>query len=358
MYSRQGRFDSAFFYYRQAFDLVKPGIDEKALVNYAMDSLANIAYISSLVINKGDACFEKYRATKDPADLRMAIGIYRAADHFLERIKSEQSEMASKLFWRQDSRHLYEQAVKACFEKQDIENAFYFFEKSRAVLLNDQLSQQRLMAENEILNFAQLGKKITQLEMAISQQGVSSSQYTVLQNELVSGKQEQDRLLNTIKSRNPLYFQGRLDSSFITIPDVKNKILKDHQALAELFSADSAIYLLVIEPAGQKLTRVDKKSFDSLAKRFMNFLGDPALANSHFDELMAASASLYQLLFKDNPLPGGRIIISPDGQYFPFEALVTSTNNREPVYFVTDHAVSYTYSARYLLNHFNEEIQA
>ena len=59
---------------------------------------------------------------------------------------------------------------------------------------------------------------------------------------------------------------------------------------------------------------------------------------------------LYQLIFQNIVLPAGRIIISPDGKYFPFEALVTNT---QPLtYFLEDHAVSYTYSARYLLNNF------
>ena len=354
LYSRQGKFDSAFYYFQRAFDLVKTGIDDSGLVNYSMDSLANIAYISSLVINKGDACLRKYSYTGDRNSLRQSILVYRAADHFLERIKAEQSEMASKLFWRQDSRHLYEQAVRACFENHDVESAFYFFEKSRAVLLNDQLNQQKMMAENEILDLAQLSKKITRLETSLNQPGIATEQYTALQNELVTGKQEQDRLLNTIKARNPLYYQGRLDTSFINLNTVKTQVLQTHQALIEVFSADSAVYLLVITPKDQRLTRLNKILYDSLAGRFMKFLRDPDFMNSHYDDFIAVSKNLCHLLFQDNPVPAGRIIISPDGWYFPFEALITGNNSRNPLYFVNDHAVSYTYSARYLLNHFEE----
>jgi CHAT domain-containing protein len=63
------------------------------------------------------------------------------------------------------------------------------------------------------------------------------------------------------------------------------------------------------------------------------------------------SLQLYRLIFQNINLPPGRIIISPDGKYFPFEALVT---NLQPLtYFLDDHAVTYTYSARYLLNDFS-----
>jgi CHAT domain-containing protein len=56
------------------------------------------------------------------------------------------------------------------------------------------------------------------------------------------------------------------------------------------------------------------------------------------------------MIFQNINLPAGRIIISPDGHYFPFEALVTNENPRQ--FFVENYAVSYTYSARYLLNNF------
>jgi len=52
-------------------------------------------------------------------------------------------------------------------------------------------------------------------------------------------------------------------------------------------------------------------------------------------------------------VPDGRIIISPDGQYFPFEALITTNDNQQATYFLNDHAISYTYSISFLLNNFN-----
>jgi CHAT domain-containing protein len=66
------------------------------------------------------------------------------------------------------------------------------------------------------------------------------------------------------------------------------------------------------------------------------------------------SNQLYHLLFGNIPVVPARIIVSPDGHFFPFEALVTSVSNNGPIYFLENHAVTYTYSARYLLNQFSE----
>ena len=96
--------------------------------------------------------------------------------------------------------------------------------------------------------------------------------------------------------------------------------------------------------------RLDKNAFDSLSAAYVNYISHPDLLNGNFNNYIQCSGQLYQLLFQNVNLPAGRIIISPDGKYFPFESLIT---NKQPLtYFLEDHAVSYTYSARYLLNNF------
>jgi CHAT domain-containing protein len=83
---------------------------------------------------------------------------------------------------------------------------------------------------------------------------------------------------------------------------------------------------------------------------YINYISNSSLQNKYFPEFVNTSSQLYQLIFQNKPLPSGRIIISPDDRYFPFEALVTK---KQPVtYFLSDYAVSYTYSARYLMNRF------
>jgi CHAT domain-containing protein len=74
--------------------------------------------------------------------------------------------------------------------------------------------------------------------------------------------------------------------------------------------------------------------------------------NRRFKDFVNTAADLYQLIFRNLSLPGNRIIISPDGQYFPFEALITARHAKEPAWFLNEHAISYTYSARFLMNDF------
>ena len=179
---------------------------------------------------------------------------------------------------------------------------------------------------------------------------INPSQYSDLQNEIFNSKQELAQLREFIKTNDPLYYQSFVDKTSISIIDVQEKMLKDHQALVELFTGDSAVYLLLITQQGPQLQKINKTDFDRLSDAYRDFISNPDLLNRNFDVFKNLSLQLYQLLFQDINLPAGRIIISPDGKYFPFEALITNTSTLD--YFLDDHAVTYTYSARYLLNIF------
>jgi CHAT domain-containing protein len=309
-------------------------------------------YLSSLLIDKGDAYQRHYIATGESNSIREAIRIYKIADQFLDRIKTVQYDLNSKLFWRSDSRRLYEHAIEACFVSENSDDAFYFFEKSRAVLLSDHLNEQRWLKEDDIRQQTQLRKKIRLLEKESGNVDIASTKYRELQNDLFRSRGELDRLTSTIKTDNPLYYQSFIDTSLITIQTVRRELLTHHQALLEIFTGDSLVYVLTITADQTKLIRINKSIFDALSMRYTDFISNPGLLNKNFSGFLNVSRKLYELIFRSIDFPTGRVIISPDGQYFPFESLVTSNVNGPLSYFLYDHSVSYAYSARYLMNKF------
>ena len=346
-------YDSAYPYYQLAFDQIKTGTNENKILSSSADDFIKykkIHYLTGLQIDKGDAFQRQYKSNRQKSAIQEAIRVYRKTDQLLDRIKTEQSELESKLFWRSDSRRLYEHAIEACYLNGSIDDGFYFFEKSRAVLLQDQLNEERWVGEKDILNQTQVKKKILQLERDLNKTDKSLRHDSELENELFNSRQELERLQNLIKTNNPLYYQNFVDENIITVKNVQQKILQDHQALVELFVGDSAVYILAITSGKSDLQKINKTDFDRLSDIYRNYISNQDLLNRNFDDFKSLSLKLYQLIFKNINLPAGRIIISPDGKYFPFEALVTK--NEPATYFIEDHAVSYTYSARYLLTSF------
>ena len=174
-----------------------------------------------------------------------------------------------------------------------------------------------------------------------------------LQSELFAKRDQLVHLKGDIKEKNPLYFQNAVDSASVSLEDVRNKLLKDHQALLELFEGEEAVYSLLITTKHAYFHRIDKVDFDSTVDSYVSFISKLSVLNARFPDFTQSAHHLYELIFQKDSLPAGRIIISPDGQYFPFDALVLDNRNpMSPVYFLRDFATSYTYSARYLMNDF------
>ncbi len=353
IYAHKYLYDSAFKYFQLAFDQIGPGTTENDLLNSPPDIMRRykrIEYLVDLLIDKADVYREKYRVARDANAFHESIRIYKVADQLINKIKTEQSDFQSRLFWRSDTRRLYEHAIEACYDYKDTTEAFYFFERSRAILLNDELNEQRWLREDDMLTQMEIKKKMLQLDRELRNTDANSKRYIEIQREQLSLKQKLDRFIELIKEHNPLY-QGSLDSSTITISDIRKDILSDHAALVEIFTGDSAVYVMSITSAKNYFSKINKHHFDSLTNAFTRYISSAELLNSQFDKFLKTSHQLYQLIVENNPLPAGRVIISPEGRYFPFEALVTNASSA-PIYFVNDHAVSYTYSARYLMNNF------
>jgi CHAT domain-containing protein len=350
VYVQLGRYDTAFRYFQAAFDQLQPGWNESLLLQQPVTSYKKMYYLQSLLLDKGDAYLRRYKSGGNKTNISEALRIYKLADQFQERMRGAQSDVTSKLFWRKDTRRLYEHAIEACYLTQDAATAFYFFEKSRAVLLNDQLAQQQWMRAGDILQQAQLKKRIGSLQRELATTPKDSSRYTDIQSEVFTLGQQLDNLEQQIRRQNPLYYQ-QSDTNYLQLPGMRQKLLKEHAVLLELFSGDSAVYTLLITLSDARLGKINKTDFDNTAGQYMQYLSSRESLNRDYNSYVQVANRLYRLVFPDNKVPPGRMIISTDGPLFPFEALITDITIPQS-YFIKKHITSYTYSARYLLNDF------
>ncbi len=358
IYVSQGDFEKAFDYFHQAFGKIQPGIDETNLLRVWDDEKAShiIAYyIIDLLLDKADAYFIRFKQNHDDHDLQQALLIYKTADRFMDMMKNAQTEISSKLYWRLTSRRLYERAIESCYLLSNTEEAFYFFEKSRAVLLHDQLRQQKI-GDKEIGEMAMLKRTILRTEKTMSELDPSSGQYTELQRNLFFSKQELDRVEQLARIQNPWYYQSLIDTSFVSLAALQNGMKNlGTETILEFFQGDSGVYLLNIHSKKTQITRIDKNQYENIVDRYSAYLKSAELQNRDFNGFIKCSHDLFQLIFPaEAPLPG-KTIISPDGIYFPFEALASNQSLTDPEYFLNDHVVSYTYSVRYLLNDFKRD---
>jgi CHAT domain-containing protein len=354
VYIRKRMFDSAFFYFQKAFNQIRNGT---TITNVLFSSpgefirYKKIEYLSDFLINYGDAYRKKYETTKDLGDLETCIDVYEKVDKFFARINISQFEQDSKLKWRQDSRRLYESAIEACYLLKNTEKAFYFFERSRATLLNIQLNEQNWLGRADVSKVDKIKQKITVLQNSITSLPEASKRKNKLKDSLMTANDEFYGLQQMIKEHYPLYYEN-IDTSVITIADVRSRLLKDRNVVIEMFSGDAFIYTLIITQDKVFVDRIDKNDFEETINSYTSYISNYELLNKSYVSFRKTAYHLYELIFKNKSLPDGRIIVSLDGYYFPFESLISDNNTPAPVYFISAHAISYTYSVRYLFNDF------
>ncbi|HEY4285695.1 MAG TPA: CHAT domain-containing protein [Puia sp.] len=348
-YAAKGNPDSALVYFQLAFDQLQPGMNETVLLQRSGDrnyESKRIEYLSRIIIHKGDAFYSRYLLKHDRQSLDESIRIYKKADLFLERAINEQSEIQSQLAFRKNARNLYEHAIRSAMEARSPDEAFYFFERSRAILLNDQLQRQANLDDKALAERAVIQKNILRLEREMEGLSPGAEAYAKLQANLFSAKQDLDRYNQAVQKREPA---GRT-FSFSTLPGLRARLGKERQSFFALYAGDSSVYSILVNNQDATVRVIGKSRFDSLAHVYTTYISDPERLNRDMPGFVRTAGQLYQLLFPDGSAPPGRVVVSPDGNYFPFEALVTNNSVRHPVYFLDSHPICYTYSARYFLD--------
>lgn len=353
-YFSMHQYDSALVFYQKAFDQISPGFKETDLSKDEGIALANnfTKYVTGMALDKAAALLRYYQITNNKKVLKDVIICYKNLDRYFEKLKSSQTELQSKLFWKTSSRRLYEGAIEACYLARNTEDAFYFFERGRSILLNDEITEQRNMNGSTLAKQAKLKKRILKLEYLLKQDN-SAEKLLDLQQQLITAKQKLDDLGNRSKNRASPNPNGETKEYTPSIESVQKSIAINKISLLETFAGDSAVYLLAITSNNTSFIKVDEHLYDSLTSRFISFVGSSEKLNRDFKGFVSSAHALYNLIFSQLQLPEtGSLIISPDGKSFPFEALIKNTDIRQPQYLLYQYATSYTYSAKYLLNEY------
>lgn len=136
------RWGTAISYYKEA-------------IFHSIDSTATMS--DTLSAYNMQKCADKVSLLsqlKDLADAYQALHImpaafkyYQKCDALIDMMRAEHQSQDTKLFWREKSRSLYENAIHIAFALGKKDSVFYFMEKSRAILLLEEL--QKNLAKNE-----------------------------------------------------------------------------------------------------------------------------------------------------------------------------------------------------------------
>ena len=345
-----------------------------------------------LLTIKANILFNWYNT--DPTNtelLQHAIKTYKLASDYLDLLRFSIETNEIKEFVAQNGRQLYENALKAVTHlialdpsKKNMEDAYYFLEKSKNRILFEAVRNANIqhfftVPENVLKKETELKATISYLnEQLLKKQGAAknTSDYSSLEVELASARQQYAFFLDSLKVKYPKYHALQYNTKIMSMDDVQKKLVPAHTAMLEYFMGDSSIVVLGISRS--------KLAFHSIAASDPQFnevyeeldsirnivsgdhIYDEEYSPEQYRTFIHSGFNLYNQLvgsvldqlnenFRD-------LIIIPDGQlgYLPFELLISKlpenpvqVDYRNLDYLVKKYIIRYDYSTSLL----NENIR-
>lgn len=283
------------------------------------------------------------------------LAAYRTADALLDELRLQHSGQATKLFWREKALPFYEDAIRVCHQTNDGPAAFFFFEKSKAVLLHEALLDSDALRDlPDVLRQREktLARAVTAARKNLA--SASTADANGLET-LTSARQALTNFRDSLRDGFPRYRALTEKLPAPTLPDFRQRILAPAgQTLVHYFSGPTNTYALVVDATGARTFSLGRS--DALLRVTSTLLAYfTAAADIQNDPAgyAAAAHAAYQAILKPLALPEGQaLLIIPDGPltYLPFPALLTDSPteaNRlgQLPYLLHRHPVTYCHSA-------------
>jgi CHAT domain-containing protein len=301
--------------------------------------------------DKVQILLQLFRGTNNQQYLQSCLNTCRLLDLVITQIRHEQTGEQSKLNWREKTRDFFTNAIEASYLAGNTSMAFYFMEKSRAVLLNDKLNETGALAHLPPVEAAKeenLQIRIAEEQQRLSALNPSSKEFENEQYHFIQAKGELEKYIKSLETRYPVYHLYKYADSVPSLNQLQQYLAINKLSFVHYYTSDTAMYALAIMPHTTKFIKVDAHSFDRRQLTdFISLCNNEEALNSHYTSFAALAKNIYTKLFESLQLPKGNVAICTDNFFIPFEALCSDANGKQ--FLLYDYNFSYVYAARSLL---------
>lgn len=312
-------------------------------------------YLLTLLQDKADTWLDYAKATdNNPQRLQHALETYRVVDQMIDYMRWEHTGQLSKLYWRQKTRGLYERAVETCYLLKDTEQAFRFFEKSRAVMLTDKLNElgaRQQLTDDQKKKERELRQAVANQQTELAKLTPDSTRYISVREVLDAKQGEFEEFIKQLERTNPAYFQYKYDTTTTKLAGLQRHLNDQKATFVTYFVGDSAVYALSVDSSRARLVRLVQpvRTYKQNIQNFISLLAnaDALSTKAELSRFLKLGNEIYRQSLAPLMPSAGRVIVSPDRFFVPFDALSRSTSKSD--YLVNTYAFDYTYSARLLL---------
>ena len=361
-YITKKEFKKGLLFYQKAiqytFDPTKTYDYSDIIKEENLELIPNKYYTLNHLIQKANGWMQYYDHDKNEEHLTQALKTFRIADKLVDVIRFESSEYKSKLYWREQASSLYMKAVEASFLLKKPEDAYYFMEKNKAILLLEDITNE------EAKENAKLPSKLASREYQLKQSiylsenklntldNISKDSILKVKKEIYQHKRSYEVFVDSLNISYPEYAINKqkvkvlpysnFTRNFISDKEVVLQyILNEDQGYGILHAKGKSIFFELLNP--KELIRdihIANHQVTTWFKDQDELRTYHKIAHHIFNQLIPEN--VYSLIKEKN------VTIIPDYalQQLSFETLITS--KQEHTYLIKDTEIRYAYSMSYL----------
>lgn len=307
------------------------------------------------LVNKASTWLDVYHSEKNKTYLIYAKETLYLIDQLVSLIRLDSEVDQSKLFWINSGVDSYMLAVEVCYLLNEPEEAFYFMEKNKALLLLENIdkryAQQKLNIPEVIFKKE---KMLLEKRITLKQQLQKTKDDIELQKEFVKIDYTYTTFLDSIKKAFPAYYTLKNEPTILSLQETIEKHVSKDASLVEYIINESSGYGLFCTDEKKILFKIPNtpkllEQIQFLKKE----LSAPFTTKEAFQRYRDTSFAVYKKLFPFTENTRGidfkKLTIIPDYKLYnlPFEALSVDidANNYKPNYLLYDTETLYLHSA-------------
>lgn len=356
---KQHLYTNAVHCYNEALSYIGvSNVSNPFLENIASNQLTavnNTNVLFPFLFGKTELLLTLYKHAHQASYLKACLQTAMLTDTLITQTRHENLGEKSKLYWRDVTRDFFSNVIEACYLSKNINTAFYFMEKSRAVLLNDKWNELSAASHLNDLDKAQLRNlqiKVIDEQQVLSTLKINSKHYLQTENSLLRARNDLNNYIRLLEKKYPAYYQNKYADNVPTLDSLQQYLAKNNKSFVHYFMNDTVLYALGISKNGTLFKKLSGTEFDNrqLAD-FLSLCSDKEKLNSsYYTSFVPLAQNIYNHLFKPLQLPKGDVAICTDNFLIPFEALCTDAKGKN--FLLADYSFSYVYSARTFMKPF------
>jgi len=368
LFLKQKNIKQALFNYQQAINLYLDEDNQKKVDDFIevadIKSAPDKTVLLNHLICKANALTIYFKENKNKKHLRAALHLFEVADQLIDLIHFESQEYESKLFWRKKANLLYIHAVEASFLLNDIEKAYYFMERNKAILLLEGINDAELRKLNKLpVSILDLDFKYKQQiyleELKLNQTDSKTAEWNTSKDKITALKKEYYRYTDSIYKVYPAYSTFKAKAEILSFEKLQKKYIEKRANVLHYIISDTMGFGLLSTKEKSQFFKL--KDVSNLNKNIEHYIHLVKTNNQDESTLNKLSNTIFNTLFSKNTyelVSDKKVTIIPDNTLLnlPFEILITNQTTND--FFINNVESSYAYSMSVLEQNQKKERKA